>query len=176
MSELIEIYDESRKKTDIIKTKKEVHTHGYLHKTIHVWILDNQNRILIQKRSASKSTHPLKWDVSCAGHISAGETAEQAAVKEIYEELGLEIKEEDLKKITTLERKHFIDQIKDYEFYDVFFIRMDFRLDDVKIDPEEVQEVDIMDAGEFFKEAEQNKDFLNNPREYSIMKNYIFPE
>lgn len=46
-------------------------------------------QILVQKRAACKDSFPSCWDVSCAGHLSAGETAENAAIAELAEELGI---------------------------------------------------------------------------------------
>lgn len=37
-------------------------------------------QVLLQKRSARKDTYPNLWDTSCAGHLSAGETAIQAGM------------------------------------------------------------------------------------------------
>ena len=43
----------------------------------------------MQKRPASKFIQPGKWDTAVGGHISAGETIEQALYKEAFEEIGL---------------------------------------------------------------------------------------
>jgi isopentenyldiphosphate isomerase len=43
----------------------------------------------VQQRSKEKESWPGMWDVSCAGHVSAGETSRQGALKELQEELGV---------------------------------------------------------------------------------------
>ncbi|NCB08542.1 MAG: NUDIX domain-containing protein [Bacteroidia bacterium] len=45
--------------------------------------------ILLQKRPLLKLIQPGKWDTAVGGHISAGETLEQALQKEAFEEIGL---------------------------------------------------------------------------------------
>ena len=43
------------------------------------------------RRSLEKDTNPGKWDVSCAGHITGSDDSRETAVREIYEEIGLEV-------------------------------------------------------------------------------------
>ena len=57
-----------------------------------------QRQILLQQRSHKKTIHPLLWDVSVAGHIDAGETFIEAALRETKEEIGLLLKQKILKK------------------------------------------------------------------------------
>src|SRR5215472_14741008 len=47
-----------------------------------------QGRLLLGKRSACRRAYPGVWDVP-GGHVEAGETAEQALVRELREELGV---------------------------------------------------------------------------------------
>lgn len=60
-----------------------------LHPVVHMHVLTNQKAILLQKRPESKLIQPGKWDTAVGGHISAGETLEQALKKEAWEEIGL---------------------------------------------------------------------------------------
>eukprot|EP00667_Euglena_gracilis_P020143 EG_transcript_21766 len=60
--------------TGFTKQRKDVHQNGDWHRSVHVWIYDTLNgTVLIQKRSPEKDTNPNRWDVSCAGHITAGD-------------------------------------------------------------------------------------------------------
>lgn len=60
-----------------------------LHPVVNLHIIDRSERILLQKRSASKKTWPLCWDTAVGGHIGYGEQPEEALVREAEEELGL---------------------------------------------------------------------------------------
>lgn len=62
---------------------------GLLHPVVHLFLFDDSGNILLQKRSMSKSIQPGKWDTSVGGHVSAGESIEQALYRETEEELGL---------------------------------------------------------------------------------------
>ncbi|TYP70702.1 NUDIX hydrolase [Paenibacillus methanolicus] len=89
--ERFDIYDEAG---DWIgtATRSDVHKHGYWHHSIHCWLAraDEQGRklALFQLRHPDKDTFPLHYDITAAGHLSAGETYEEAS-REIEEELGV---------------------------------------------------------------------------------------
>ncbi len=60
-----------------------------LHPVVHMHVLNRHKTVLLQKRPESKMIQPGKWDTAVGGHISAGETLEQALYKEAFEEIGL---------------------------------------------------------------------------------------
>ena len=60
-----------------------------LHPVVHLHVLNRNKAILLQKRPVTKDIQPGKWDTAVGGHISAGETLEQALKKEAFEEIGL---------------------------------------------------------------------------------------
>ena len=62
---------------------------GYLHPVVHVHIMDNRDRIFLQKRSRKKEIQPGKWDTAIGGHIRSGEKIEEALKREAEEELGI---------------------------------------------------------------------------------------
>ena len=84
-----------------VKEKMQAHEDGNFHRTAHIWIINNKKELLLQKRSASKKSHPNCWDISAAGHIRSGESVMDGALRELKEELGVETKEEDLQYIVT---------------------------------------------------------------------------
>ncbi len=93
------------------KPRKEVHANGYWHRNSHVWIKNSGGQILCGQRSLLKDTSPGLWEAFFGGHVLAGESYLATAVKECNEELGLNVKEEDLKffRVVPLERaKEFV--------------------------------------------------------------------
>jgi len=71
--------------------RSEVHAHGLLHRAVHILVFDEKGRVFLQKRSMQKDTSPGLWDSSCSGHLDVGEAYDAAAVRELREELGLEV-------------------------------------------------------------------------------------
>jgi len=62
---------------------------GLAHRMVKVIIYRPQGEILLQQRSASRSESPLLWDLSATGHVDAGETYLEAALRETAEEVGI---------------------------------------------------------------------------------------
>lgn len=70
-------------------TKTEAWEQGLIHRIVRIMVFDEHDRMLVQKRSMQMGLYPGCWDNSAAGHVDAGETYEQAALRELEEELGL---------------------------------------------------------------------------------------
>lgn len=70
-------------------TKQEAWRDGLIHRVVRMAIFDTKGRMLVQKRSDQKELFPGRWDNSAAGHVDVGETYEQAALRELEEELGV---------------------------------------------------------------------------------------
>jgi len=81
--EYIDIFDENNNPTGEIKEKAKAHEEGNFHRTAHIWIMNDKKELLLQKRSATKKSHPNCWDISGAGHIRAGETVIEGSNKRI---------------------------------------------------------------------------------------------
>ena len=99
MDELIDVLDAEGNATGKTCLKSIVHKTGLYHATVHIWFYTTKGSILLQQRASSKIIYPLLWDVSVAGHIDAGEGFTTAAVREIKEEIGLIVDENELVKI-----------------------------------------------------------------------------
>jgi isopentenyl-diphosphate delta-isomerase type 1 len=70
-------------------TRGEIHRRALLHRSVHVLVFNSQGELFLQKRAATKDTFPGCYDSSAAGHLAAGESYDEAARRELAEELGL---------------------------------------------------------------------------------------
>jgi len=162
VDELIDIVDANGKPTGKYALKSEAHKNGWYHNTIHLWLYTNKGEILLQQRSHKKAIYPLLWDVSVAGHIDAGETFEQAAIRETKEEIGLSLTEKELTKIGThLHKSEYnYGSIKDYEFHQIYIAKLVINLDELTAQEDEVEALKLIDFDLF-------ENLLNNSRNNS---------
>lgn len=91
-----------------------MHEHGLWHASAHIWIYDGEGHVLLQRRSHHTWNYPDCWDISSAGHLSAGENAKTASIREIKEELGLWVRPRDLQFIKRIRRMPWTEPYNQY--------------------------------------------------------------
>ena len=148
-----------------------VHARGLWHRTVHVWIYRCPHTLLFQKRGKNKDSHPGLWDVSAAGHMEAGEDPEQAAVREVKEELGFDINKELLEYRETTSRTMMSNDgaFIDNEISFVYLYEFTEQQSKLSPDPEELDEIRFMEIGELrnmLDREEERKKFVPYDRSY----------
>lgn len=91
---LLDVVDENDNVVDSI-ARAQVHRLGALHREIHVWMLDENNNIIFQKRGLNRDSAGL-LDATAGGHVDQGEDYMEAAIRETEEETGLKVNSSDL--------------------------------------------------------------------------------
>ena len=170
--ELIDVLTSDGFPTGIRKTKSEVHRDGDWHRAAHVWIVTPDGRVLLQRRSTRKENYPGQWDVSAAGHLSAGESAVEAAIRETQEEIGLEIQPADLRHVLTTREQAVLNDGRylDNEIYEVFIVRCAIDLASLRLDPAEVDEVRLMTVAELRSSVSgRDPSFVPHRDEYAAL-------
>ncbi len=76
-----------------------------IHRAIGIVIFNQNGQILLQKRSQAKDTFPGFYTISCSGHVSRGQSYQEAAQRELKEELGIQLPLKFSKKFITREEK-----------------------------------------------------------------------
>jgi 16S rRNA (adenine1518-N6/adenine1519-N6)-dimethyltransferase len=94
-------------------SRSEVHGNNLRHRAVHILIFNPAGDVYLQQRSRWKDRHALKWDSSAAGHVTAGETYDETARRELKEELGVDVPLETISKIIA-------SPGTDYEFIRVY--------------------------------------------------------
>lgn len=87
-SEILDVVDSD----DVVigsAERSEVYARGLSHRIVHVMVRDSRGRMLLQLRSAQSSYLPLHWSTSVGGHVDSGESYEEAAQREMMEEIGV---------------------------------------------------------------------------------------
>ncbi|XP_058226591.1 nudix hydrolase 3 [Rhododendron vialii] len=88
--EHLDVLTKTGQKTGVSKPRGDVHRDGDYHRAVHVWIFsESTQELLLQRRADCKDSWPRQWDISSAGHISAGDSSLISARRELHEELGV---------------------------------------------------------------------------------------
>lgn len=87
-AELVEVVDKNDRPL-IVMPLDEVHRQSLMHRSVLILVFNMKNKLYLQKRGKNKSLYPGRFDVSASGHIKQGESREDAAIRELHEELGL---------------------------------------------------------------------------------------
>ena len=157
--ELVDILNEDGSFSREVQMKSVAHREGLWHASVQVWIFTLEGEILLQKRATNKDTYPDLWDISVAGHLSAGDSPTEAALREIKEEIGLQLSEKDLRFLKTNKvSKQPSDKIIDNEFNYLYLVKFPVKIDQLKLQKEEVAEVKLLAIKEFLNELKINGD------------------
>lgn len=179
MPELIDVLDENGIKTGRIVTREEVHREGLWHRCIIVAIINDKNEILLQQRSHNKEKNPDMWDISAAGHISAGQDSLSAAAREINEEVSVDLgRHVDISDFRYMFCYRAIEKysngIFEKQFYDFFILRQpNLTLDKIKMQKSEVQAVKLCTMSEL-RILIENHELVPRDAVYAALENYIF--
>lgn len=180
--ELFDILNEDGSKTGIVKERGVAHREGALHGTVHIWIVRENEKsgydILLQKRSNNKDSHPGCYDISSAGHISAGDEIMESALRELWEELGLSVQPEHLESFGTthvkFEKTFYGKRFRDNEISSDFVYRQPVDIDKLSLQESEVSEVRWMDYEECRqKVAQGSMPNCINPEEFEKLGSYL---
>jgi isopentenyldiphosphate isomerase len=89
-NELLNVVDEYDCVIDS-RPRHIIHASGLRHRAVHILVFNDQGQLFLQKRSMNKDLHARLWDNSSAGHVDAGEEYENCAIREVKEELGIDV-------------------------------------------------------------------------------------
>lgn len=135
MGEIFDVYDVRRNKVNKLHERGVKLLEGDYRLVVHIWIINENGEILIQKRVKNKSYGGM-WDCSAGGCATKGHTSITTAVREVEEEIGIKVLEEELERICTLQCSDVFD--------DIYIVRKNIKIEDVKIQIEEVEDVKIV--------------------------------
>ncbi len=112
MEEFWNVYDKFRNKTDKIikRDSDEWLKEGEYHVVITGIIQNSRSQILITKRNKNKKVYPGLWECT-GGSVKAGESSIEAVIREINEEIGVELKPTDGKLVGTIQKSNYFRDV-----------------------------------------------------------------
>jgi isopentenyldiphosphate isomerase len=139
--EMLFVVDEENRPVEP-RSRKEVHERGYWHRNSHIWVKNSRGQILCQQRSFKKDMYPGLWEPFFGGHLLTGEDYAFNAVKECNEELGFNLKKEDLKFFKVFKVDH------QKEFVAVYALCWDGDVKKINFEKDEIVQIKWFDLGE----------------------------
>lgn len=143
MDEILDIYDINKNKTNrkyVRGSNKLVEGEYVL--VVEIAIINSKKQLLLSQRSEFKNNNPLKWETT-QGSVKSGENSIEAAIRELNEELGLNMPKEVFKYVET------IRDDKEHIFKDIFIINKDINISEVSFLDGEVIKVKWVNTDEF---------------------------
>lgn len=137
MTEIWDVYDKNRNKTGKTMVRDDWHmTPDEYHISVLGVIQDAQGRYLITQRKLDKPWGAGWWEFP-GGAVLSGETPDEAVVREVLEETGLDVSRMELERIFSYERTNAVE-MNNY-FMDLYGFQFDFDAEDVVVQEEEVE-------------------------------------
>ncbi len=160
VTESWDVYDRAGNKTGQTRGRDEKFRPDEYGLCASLWIARPDGKLLIQKRAPQKKYAPGKWSIT-GGVVRAGETSAQGCLREVAEEIGLELNPEDIEFLNRSFGEHVI--------FDDYAAACDLPLSAFTLQTEEVSEIRwagipeiraMFEAGEFLFDDMSEMDML----------------
>ncbi len=135
--EMFDVLDDQGSWTGEVKARAAVHQDGDWHRSFHLWLVKDDDKVLFQRRSKHKDLEAGKIDVTVGGHFGSGETI-QDVVREAEEEIGLYVRSKELHYLETLKAERHYEDAIDREFQETYVMKSDRPIDHYHLDCKEV--------------------------------------
>lgn len=143
-----DLYTKRREKTGKEHIRGEKIPKGFYHLVVHVWIRNCKGEFLISQRSANRPTCPLMWEC-VGGSVIMGESSIDGALREVKEEVGLDLEPEAGKLLFT--------KVRESDIVDVWLFEYDGGLHLGDATTDEVADCRWMTVSEIRKLYEDNR-------------------
>ena len=146
-----------------LMNKLEAHEKAILHRAFSVFILNDQNQIMLQQRAHQKYHSPLLWTNTCCSHQRQGESNLEAGTRRLFEEMGFTTKLKEL--FHFIYKAPFDNGLTEHELDHVM---IGYFNDEPKINTDEVENWKWMSI------EDVRADMKSNPDLYTIWFKIIF--
>ncbi|XP_020552551.1 nudix hydrolase 3 [Sesamum indicum] len=141
--EYFDVLTKTGERTGMTKPRRDVHRDGDYHRAVHVWLfVESTQEVLLQRRSDCKDSWPGFWDISSAGHISAGDSSLVSARRELHEELGILLPKDAFELLFVFLQESVLNDGKfiNNEFNDVYLVTV---VDPIPLEAFTLQESEV---------------------------------
>ena len=147
MAEYWDLYAADRTPLGRTIRRGDAFEEGEYYVCCEIWIRDSVGRFLVTQRHPDKKAGGL-WEFT-GGGVLAGETTKQAAVREVQEELGLQIEEQELSLLEVYQHKNY--------FMDIFVVKKDVEVSTLTLQADEVVDAKWVSHEELLQMIEEKQ-------------------
>ena len=147
MAEYWDLYDADRKPLGRTIKRGDAFAEGEYYVCCEIWVQNSEGKFLMTQRHPDKKAGGL-WEFT-GGGVLAGETTKQAAVREVQEELGLQIEEQELSLLEVYQHKNY--------FMDIFVVKKDVEVSTLTLQADEVVDAKWVSHEELLQMIEEKQ-------------------
>lgn len=159
-AEICDIYDVYGNRTGKTFVRGEPLSDGQYVMVVDVWIVNSRDEILIQKRSELKKDLPGTW-ATHSGCVLAGESAQQACIREPMEEIGIRILPSQIHKLNRKLRGKLLSEN--------FVVEQDFDAAKAVLQEEEVSQIKWVTVSQL-KQMASRREFYRYPEFFDVVR------
>jgi isopentenyl-diphosphate delta-isomerase len=145
--------------------KMEAHEKALLHRAFSVFIFNDNDELLLQKRAAHKYHSPNLWTNTCCSHQRNGESSLKAGKRRLQEEMGFSCELREV--FSFIYKAPFDNGLTEHELDHVMI--GDYN-ENPAINKDEVSDYKWINIKNL------KKDLLKNPKNYTVWFKIIFKE
>jgi len=133
MSEILDVVNDNDEVVGQAE-RDEVHRVGLVCRLVYVCFYTANREIILQKRSLMKKNDPGKFTTAVSGHVSSGQGYLEAAVRETFEETGIEVEPTKLANLGVVRADYVQGDYLSNAVRGLFAYRFDGDMSDLKVE------------------------------------------
>ena len=171
--EYFDVLNENGEFTGRVESRDVCHKEGLWHRANYGFIFNKNGDVLLQKRSKNKKLWPDLWDITAGGHVLSGEWGYQALIREVNEELGIVLEENDIKYLVGSTSVNINGDVINKHFNECFIISKDIDISDIALQEDEVSDIRWFTKEEIINRINNNFDGITDKTgPWNFLKRY----
>lgn len=173
----LELCDQAGNMTGESASYDHIHRQGLWHKSAHVWLINTQGEFLVQRRGQFTQTTPGMLECTAAGHVDRGHTSIETALRELQEEVGIQVTADELTLVGAIVDQFEMNAgtLKNNEYDDIYLVRKDIDIETLKKQNDEISDLAWFPAREYLERGiAGDPEIVPRKAEYELLMQYLF--
>jgi len=162
MEEYFDVLSAKGEFTGKTELREICHKEGLWHKAVALFVVNSKNQVLLQKRSSNKKLWPNLWDMTAGGHVLAGEFGFQAIIREIKEEVGIDVAKDDILFIGASTSENIKPDVINRHFNEYYIVNKDIDVSSLTLQTEEVSDAKWFEKDDIINRINNNFDGITD--------------